>query len=223
MVRRGKSRRGPHDAESRIPGEVRRLCAGVAELHVALAVDVSHAEAGVDGGLVGIGCWPCQVVEIEARKKLAFFAELLIDANRKLIRICYDIRRRSIGSGSIRARRIIRLRIPRQHGGDLRVHRDGQRVGRAVGVCHHVLACALGRGGHRQHLRCTEDLTESLVLAEVKRLSAAIIYMWQQNGPAVGEPKLVPLEGGNPSRLDDGRIVEVVSGIEGGVPQELKD
>ena len=56
----------------RLENQARRNGARVRADDVALAVDVLHAEGRVDGGLIGIGGGPGQIVEIEARKELVF-------------------------------------------------------------------------------------------------------------------------------------------------------
>ena len=92
-----------------------------------------------------------------------------------------------------------------------------------VGIGDEVLAGALSWRGHGEHLRGSEDLAESLILAEVEGRFAAIVEVGQKDGAAVGESEFVAAEGRDAARLGDGGVVEVIARIEGGVAQELEE
>ena len=65
-----------------------------------------------------------------------------------------------------------------------------KRVSRAVGIRYSVYAGPLGGGGDGHHLRGSEYLAEALVLREVEGPFAAVVYVGNQDGPAVGANSL---------------------------------
>ncbi len=75
----GKARRGTSDAHRGLEREPRRNGARVCRHHVALVVDVLDAEGGIDGRLVWIGGGTGEIVEVEAREKLIFRRDLVIE------------------------------------------------------------------------------------------------------------------------------------------------
>ena len=200
---------------------MRRLGPRVPEVHVPLPVHILHAEALINRCLIRIRRRPRQVVVVEPPKKLPLLPQLLVDADRKLIRIRHYIGWRRVSPCPIRACGIIRQRIALQHRGDPRVHRNHQRIRAPVRILHQVLSCALGRGWHRQYLGRSQHLPEPLILTEVKRLPS-VRDMWDHHRPAIREPKLVPLKRWNPPPLHHRGIVEVIPRIERRIPQKLK-
>src|SRR6185437_6131368 len=148
---------------------------------------------------------------------------LLVEADGKLVGIRVDIGGRGIGARSISAGGIVGQRIAREHGGDLRVDGDLQRVGGSVGIGNGVLTGALGHGWDGDDLGCSEDLAKALILAEVEGAATTVIDMREDDRAAVGESKLVSAKRRNAARLGDGRVVEIVARVEGGVAKELKE
>src|SRR6185437_2089624 len=148
---------------------------------------------------------------------------LLVEADGKLVGIRVDIGGRGIGARSISAGGIVGQRIAGEHGGDLRVDGDLERVGGSVGIGKGVLTGALGHGWDGENLRCSENLAKALILAEVEGAAATVIDAGQQDGTAVGESKLVSAKVRNAARLGVGGVIEIVSRVEGGVAQELKE
>ena len=103
VVRGGKLRGGSGKADRALKGEARRDGAGVGDNAVALMVHISDAEGWINGGLVGVGGWSEEVVEVEAGHQLRFTGELVIEPDRELVRVGYDFGRGGVSVDSIGA------------------------------------------------------------------------------------------------------------------------
>ena len=223
VVRRGERRRRARDAQRRFPQKARRNGSRIGKDDVALPVHILHAEAGIDRRLIGIGRRSRKVVVVEAREELSLFSELLIQADRKLIGIGGHLRRNRVGPRLIGTGGIVRQRIARQHGCNLRIDRHRQRIGAAIGVGDGVESGTLGSGRHRKYLRGAQYLAEALILTEIKGLSVTVIQMRKHHRTAVGEAEFIATERRNASRLRDRRMIEVVARVEGRVADKLED
>ena len=73
----------------------------------------------------------------------------------------------------------------------------------------------------RKHLGGAQYLSESLVLAEVKRF--ALTLLSSMDRAAIGESEFIADEGWDPSRVSDCTSIEEIAGIQCGIPMELKD
>ena len=68
MVGGGKARGATGDADERFKNEAGGGGVGIGADYVALVIDVGDAEAGINGGLVGVGGGSGEIVEVEAAK-----------------------------------------------------------------------------------------------------------------------------------------------------------
>jgi hypothetical protein len=89
VVRRRKLWCGPGKADGALKGEAWRDGAGVSHNAVALVVNVGDSEGRVDRGLVWIGGWPEEVVEVEPGHELRLVGELVIEAKGELVGVGY--------------------------------------------------------------------------------------------------------------------------------------
>src|SRR5271165_2587247 len=88
--------------------------------------------------------------------------------------------------------RIVRQWVSIQYRFDCRIHRNDERVARETGD---VDPLAFRQGGHRQHLRGSKNLPESLVLAEEICAIASVVarkHDWTTDRPA----ELIAIERG---------------------------
>jgi hypothetical protein len=128
--------------------------------------------------------------------------------------------RGGVGVQAIGTGWIVGQRIAGEDASDCGIGSDDEDVaGEGAGV----EAIAFELSGDRQDLGGAEHLAKALVLAEVKGLAAAVVDVRDDDRAAVGEAEFVAAKWRDSSGIGDGGVVEVVAGVERGVPQELED
>ncbi len=202
---------------------------------IALVVFVDDAEAGIDGGLVGVGGGAVEIVEVEPRKELVFRGNGVVEPEGKLVGVGRHLGRGRVGVGAKRTSRQIGQRVAFQDGQEGIVYRNFENVGHggAVGllvgdgVVHGAVGGAsrigaLRERGNGEDLGGAEHLAEALVLAEVEGSLTAIVEVRQKDRAAVGEAELVAAEGRNaPGGFRRG-VVEIIARIKGRVAHKFK-
>src|SRR5437016_2299231 len=125
-----------------------------------------------------------------------------------------------VGAVPKRPLRIIGQRVTSQHGTNLRVDGDQQRVAREGGG---IQALAFLHGRNRKHLRGSQHLAEPLVLPEEISPLAARVEAGYDEGPTDREAKFIASEVWNAAGAHGAALVKEVAGVERRVAQELED
>ena len=121
---------------------------------------------------------------------------------------------------SIGAERIVGQGVPREHACYARIDWHRQDI---AGKGRTVLTRTFLFRGHGENLGRSQHLTKALVLAKVKGLACPVVDAVKDDGPAVGEAKLVAAEGRKPAWVRDRGVVKVVSGIKGRVTHKFEE
>src|ERR1700674_3993792 len=112
----------------------------------------------------------------------------MIDPERSLIRSGGNFGGSRVGARAVSAIGIVRQRIAGEQGRDSAADGNGQRI---AGKCGGVDSLPLRDGRHREYLCGTENLTEALLLREIKCFASAIINSREDHGAAVGDTEFI--------------------------------
>ncbi len=188
-------------------------------------IEKLHRKARIDRRLVRIRRRAVHVVQAEACEQRRLVRQLVIHANRKLVRVRHYLRRRRERPRAKRARGIVRQRVSRQNRRDLRTHRHKQRVtGRSrrfrKGGCVDPFSFVGGR--HRENLRRSQHLAETRVLAKEKCLPAPVINSRQHHRPADRHAEFVAHKRRNPPRVQVACVIKEIPRIESRIAHKFK-
>ena len=179
-----------------------------------------NTEAGINGGLVRVSGGAEEIVEVESCGEVFVGREHLVDAEGELVGVRDYFGGHRVRVGTVRACRVIGQRIAGENLRDLRSGRNDQRIAWKRGC---VYAKPLGGRGHREDLRCSKDLSETLILPEVEGLATSVVEMGHDDRAAVGEAEFVAPKRWDATGFGDGGMIEVVACVERRVTQELED
>src|SRR6266404_8514215 len=135
----------------------------------------------------------------------------MIKPERSLIRSGDNFGRCGVGARTVSAIRIVREGIASKQRCDAAADGNSQSI---AGKCGGVDALPLRDGRNREYLGGPENLSEALILREIKCLTTSIVNSWKDDGAAVGETEFIAGKRRETASAQIALVVKVISCVE---------